>query len=80
MAYESKIYIVSVSKSTNYGQVIAMFDLCKMPYNVGWKEIFNCPVDYEVYIDSGDYPTVDDRYGENLKDASLTAVIKKKSV
>lgn len=75
MGYESKIYVVSHSKFSNYGQIIAMFDLCKMGYGNGWRALFETPVDYDVFIDSHDEETTVDAYDETLKDAPIQRVI-----
>lgn len=75
MSYESKIYVVERSKFSNFAPVIASLDLCKMGYDSGFHQLFTHEIDYDVYIDSHDEPTTEDRYGDHLKDASLNDVL-----
>lgn len=70
MGYESRLFVVS--NHGDYGKKIAMIDLCKIG---GKPDVFKNPIDYDVYIDSGDEPTIEDKYGDKLTDCSLDEAI-----
>lgn len=73
MGYESRLWVVKKSKYTNYGENIAMVDLCNI---CGKPDVFKNPIDYDVYIDSDNEPTIEDKYGDVLTDCSLDEAIK----
>lgn len=70
MGYESRLHVVSVCD--DYAQIIGMVDLCKIG---GKPDVFKHPICYDVYIDSGNEPTIKDKYGDHLTDCSLDEAI-----
>ena len=86
MAYESRIYIVEVTRKTDkqkqmfgeneYAEKIAIFNLCCMGYDNGWRELFTKPVDFQLFAENGDDPLTKDLYGEPLKYADFDTVIR----
>lgn len=83
MAYESKIIIVDrrVNKNSKgeiiylYGEKLADMMMGCMGYNNGWKELFQTPIDYTLYIENEDKATNNDKYGEHLKYTTISNVI-----
>lgn len=85
MSYESRVYIVNVirendPKSEDYGkaraaEIISQFNLSSMGYNNGWRELFNKPIDFEIYAEDGDVATSEDKYGAHLQAGDLGAII-----
>jgi hypothetical protein len=79
MGYESKLYIVNKmgetkieSEKKRYAQVVAMYDICKFGAFDGlFQTVTNC----YIYADDGDTEILEDRYGEPLKEATITEVI-----
>ena len=84
MGYESRVYVVQEYKSIKpdglgYGDVIAMFDLCKM----GWSEfngktfpqLFNQERTCEFYDDDGNTIITTDNYGDEIRKANPKEVI-----
>ena len=77
MGYESKIYIVheypKYGEGMPYGQVIAMFDLCKMAYSkycgMYFPDLFNEERTCDFYADDGNTVIVDDNYGDAVRKA-----------
>lgn len=81
MGYESKIYIVEDTKNHGmeikapyYGRIICEFDLCKMPYESGWRNLFKTPIPFYGFFD-GEEETQEDRYGEHIKYGEWDEVI-----
>lgn len=75
MGYESRIYVVDYHKRTNWGEVICMMNMCVMDPNKGFADLFKDGVDYDVFLQNGDYPTVEDNYGDPITDTSIQSVI-----
>lgn len=79
MGYESRIFIVNrftidfEDRVDICAEKIADIKLGKM-YS-GFRYIFNKKIDYSIYVDSADYDTNIDKYGEKLKYASISDVI-----
>lgn len=79
MGYESKIYVVEKSRLSpdddgkRWGDVIAMFDVCKFP---GLPELFKSKTDCYIYSDDGNTRITEDRYGDELTEAPISDVIK----
>ena len=85
MGYESKIYIVQESPyhATNelpYGDVIAMFDLRKVGYNICYGKTFPSLFDEErtciFYADDGNTELTEDCYGDEITKADNHEVIR----
>ena len=74
MSYESKVFITETYECNNYHRIVASMDLCCMGYDRGWRELFNKPFEGEVYIENGNVPTTEDRYGAKLKWATIREV------
>lgn len=75
MGYESRIYVVDYHKRTNWGEVICMMNLCCMDPKSGFWNLFKSKVNYETFLSSGDVPTTEDSYGEQLKDAPIQEIV-----
>lgn len=79
MAYESILYIVERVDSV-YGSPcitqIAKFVCEKMESDNGWKELFDKPIDYKLYMDDGNTEFDKDAYGEHLTYTNIANVIK----
>ena len=74
MGYESRLYIADYHERTNFMEVIASFDLCKL-YIDGWRELFKTPITNDVWFGIGDSVT-QDMYGEVIKYADIEDVAK----
>ena len=81
MGYESKLFIVRKTslydrKSDKvWAEVIASFDMCKYPPLADLmrrKPVTDC----YIYADDGDTRIDEDRYGDELRESSITDVIK----
>lgn len=70
MGYESKLYVVD--KLDNYGEIIAVFNLCKVP-TVAEKMKTYPPTN--VYICSGDTEITTDCYGKPLTEIPIKDAI-----
>lgn len=75
MGYESRLYIVNECNTSNYAQVIAVFNCAKMGYSNGWRELFNSPLESEMYAEDGNTLIEKDKYGERVKSADFPTVI-----
>lgn len=80
MGYESKLYVVEKSKHLNddgmvWGEVVAMFDLCKC-YPVSDKMRKYPNTNAYIYADDGDTKILEDKYGEKLKEIPIKDTIK----
>ena len=75
MGYESRIYVVE-PLSDKYGNVIAMFDLCKMGYDLirgkSFPDLFKIEQyeNFSFYSDDGNTPIKKDPYGDTVKKAA----------
>lgn len=85
MGYESKVYIVQESKHQRadrlpWGDVIAMFDLCKMNYwdyyGRSFPLLFDQERTCEFYADDGNTIITKDNYGDSITKANNATVIK----
>ena len=77
MGYESKLYIVEKSKALRgnekrYASVVAMFDMAKMGSIVN---VFEKKTDCYIYADDGDTMILEDKYGDELTEATVEDVI-----
>lgn len=74
MGYESKIYVVK-PYSHSYGSVVAMFDLCKMGYEIRrgttFRGLFRIDKDdeYSFFADDGNTEINKDYYGDIVQRA-----------
>ena len=80
MGYESKLFVVDKGvcgtvEGMQYGEVVAMFDLCKCPAVSGKIRDYN-KTDAYIYLDGMEEPCVEDLYGEPLKEIPLADAIK----
>ena len=85
MGYESRVYVIEESPYRGvgelpWGDVIAMFDLCKMNYDLyygkSFPSLFNKERTCEFYADDGNTLITEDYYGEEVKKADSEEVIK----
>lgn len=74
MGYESRLYVADIHERTNYIEVIASFDLCKLYVN-GWGELFKNPIPCEVWFGIGE-SVKKDMYGDVIKYADIEDVAK----
>lgn len=85
MGYESRIIIANAHreqnpKSEHYGEVYyaeAVVDIrlgC-MGYNNGWRELFTKEIDFDLYVDSEDKATREDKYGNTMKEGDFESVV-----
>ena len=77
MGYESKIYVVEKfgvknNNGKQYGQVIAMYDMCKFG---DFCDIFKTTTDCFIYADDGDTEITKDKYDMPLMETSINVVI-----
>lgn len=80
MGYESRIYVMNVHRNLPildkpYAERIAVFDLSCMGYDPRWTNLFQTPVDYNIYALDGNTILSEDNYGDSLKSASIADVI-----
>ena len=78
MGYESKLYIVDKieekeSERKRYARVVAIYDICKFG---AFDGLFKTETDCYIYADDGNTKILKDKYGEPLKEANITDVIK----
>ena len=85
MGYESKIYVVQEYEPFKegikpYGEVIAMFDLCKMGWDIyyrkSFRDLFNQERTCDFYSDDGNTVIEEDCYGDEIQKADPKEVIK----
>lgn len=79
MGYESRLYIVrktffSKEDNKHYGEVIAMFDMCKF-YELSDVLCRQPETDCYIYSDDGNTKILEDCYGDKLREASVLKVI-----
>lgn len=84
MGYESKIYVVQeweplADGKLGYGDVIAVFDLCKMGYDIyngkSFRQLFNQARTCDFYADDGNTIIKEDCYGDEIEKADNAEVI-----
>ena len=82
MGYESRLYVVEKSRhiypSDNgmvWGEVVAMFDLCKC-YPVSGELCKYPNTNAYIYADDGNTKILEDKYGEKLKEIPIKDTIK----
>ena len=82
MGYESKIFIVEDNqnfglpiKEPYFAEIIASFDLCKMPYDSGFHQLFDTPAPFYIFAEGPNEPTQVDRYDEPIKYADFDKVV-----
>lgn len=73
MGYESKVYIISKRKDSDFGEVIAMFDCCCMKH--GFTDLFRTPINFTCYQYDGNTKIEKDGYGEICKYTDIHEVI-----
>lgn len=78
MGYESKIYVVKKSNSFDengkyWASKIAELD---MSNSGDFRNIFKKETDCYIYADDGNTPIFEDKYGEQLKEATVDDVVK----
>ena len=73
MGYESRVYIVKKSNSSDFAQEIAKFNCCKM--QEGWADLFDKQFNGELYADDGNTLIKKDKYGKELKYTDFPTVI-----
>lgn len=80
MGYESRIYIVSKTSVYDeedakwWGEQIAVFDMGKYPSLANLMRS-KPTTDYYIYADDNNTHIIEDRYGEQLTEASVSDVI-----
>ena len=76
MGYESRVYIISKLKDSDFGEVIAMIDLCKIAEN-DFYDLFTNPIDFTAFLDNGDTEKLieEDKYGDICSYAYLKDVL-----
>ena len=79
MGYESKLYVVRkfdniLNEEKGWAQVIAMFDMCKF-YELSNAMRTRPKTDCFIYADDEDTKILEDKYGEELTEASPQYVI-----
>ena len=74
MGYESRLYVAEHYPKSNWMEIIASFDLCKMYVN-GFRELFKTEITKEVWFGHGDC-VLEDMYGDVIKYADLEDVAK----
>ena len=80
MGYESKLYVISKGcidrkfgeKTMTYAGIVASFDLCK----VGIDFSKYPPTKYFIYAEDGDDETIEDKYGDPLRELTLEEAVK----
>ena len=77
MGYESKIYVTRKSEYSDWNEVIATFDLCKMGYDLidgkPFRQLFNEPLGC-LYGDDGNTKLCEDCYGDAIEGAPIENV------
>ena len=80
MGYESRIYVVdkhdfgTYDDGKNYAEILAMFDMCKC-YPLSNVLRDKPKTDCYIYADDHNTRIVEDRYGEELTEATIKEVI-----
>lgn len=80
MGYKSRLYVVNKREKFSFenrscGEVIAMFNLCKVPY-VSNKMRQYPETDCFIYSDDGNTDIVEDRYDDVMKEIPIDDAIK----
>ncbi len=86
MGYELRLYIVQKStlegyqdtEGMFYGEIISMFNLCKMNYEGVFHKACNSMryTDCYIYSDDGHTPIIKDKYDERLREINIKPLIK----
>ena len=74
MGYESRVYIISKCKNSEYGEVVAMIDLGKLDIS-DFYDLFTCPIDFRAYHDDWNTLIREDRCGDLCSYAYLHNVL-----
>ena len=74
MGYESRLYIIEKDKDSNFGEVIATINMCKMNDNK-FKNLFTRPIDFLAFHDDGNTRIDKDTYDEICTYAYLEEVL-----
>lgn len=83
MGYESRLYIVNKSTSYDkingkemvYGEIVAIFNLCKVP-EVSDKMTKYPVTNTYIYADDGNTEIIEDKYGQPLTEIPIIDAIK----
>lgn len=80
MGYESRLYVVDKCDKFSFedrccGEVIAMFNLCKV-YSVSDKMRQYPETDCYIYADDGNTHIIEDRYGDIMREIPIEDAIK----
>lgn len=79
MGYESRLYVIKKStfessdSGKRYGEIVAMFDLCKVS-DIDFSKYPE--TEYYIYAENGDKETIKDKYGDPLRELTLEQVVK----
>lgn len=77
MGYESKVVIAEgfgdEINGKGFHSVVAELNLCCMG-GESWRDLFNNVFEGDVYIEDGNTPTTEDKYGEKLKWTTIDRV------
>ena len=75
MGYESKLYVVDKHDwkwcEEKWGEVIASFDLCRVPINFAHYPATDC----YIFSDDGDTKITEDKYGSPLREIPMNELI-----
>lgn len=75
MGYESKLYVVDKHDwkwcEEKWGEVIASFDLCRVPINFAHYPATDC----YIFSDDGDTKITEDKYGSPLREIPINELI-----
>lgn len=75
MGYESRVFVINVNRHNDdwiYGEKIADIRMSKMG---NFRDIFKQPIDYKIYVDSGDIDVDEDCYGDHLCYTDIDTVV-----
>ncbi len=80
MGYESRLYVINKSwinrkfgeKTMTYAEIVASFELCKV-YGIDFAKY--PPTKYFIYAEGND-ETIEDLYGDPLRELTLEEVVK----
>lgn len=75
MGHETKFFVV-IERHTNYAHIVASFDLSCLPEDGAFHKAEKSDFKGDIYIESDDYETTEDLYGETLKVFELKDFIK----
>lgn len=75
MGVESRIYVVDRHQILNDVYAIQIVSMNLEKTNYRFRQLFNEPIDYELYLDGSDEGTDKDLYGDRLTFAPIRIVI-----